>query len=206
MCTAAPTTLTIAITGGIASGKTSFCQHLSIFLENTEWFDADACISRLLDGSGEIRVEIEKVLGKEIYAGGKLDRTQVRHRIFSDPCCRTQLECILHPHVKEMLTAQMAHSRARGRKFLADIPLLYETGWEIAFDFITVVACSFATQLRRLISRGICESLARKMIAAQLPMEEKMCRAHEIVWNNGLPRLLTEQARVTADYLTERYG
>jgi dephospho-CoA kinase len=197
---------TVAITGGIASGKTSFCQHLSIFLENTEWFDADACVSMLLDGSEEVRVEIEKVLGKEIYMGGKLDRAQVRSRIFSDPRRRVQLERVLHPRVRKIWTAQMVRSKAAGRKFVADVPLLYETGWETACDFITVIACSFATQLRRLTSRGVCESLARKMIVAQLPMEEKMRRAHEVVWNNGPPRLLTEQARITADYLTERYG
>jgi dephospho-CoA kinase len=197
---------TVAITGGIASGKTSFCQHLSIFLENTEWFDADACVSRLLDGSEEVRVEIEKILGKEICIGGKLDRAQVRSRIFSDPRRRVQLERVLHPRVRKIWTAQIVRSKAVGRKFVADVPLLYETGWETACDFITVIACSFATQLRRLTSRGVCESLARKMIAAQLPMEEKMRRAHEVVWNNGPPRLLTEQARITANYLTEHYG
>jgi dephospho-CoA kinase len=202
MCTAP----IVAITGGIASGKTSFCQHLSIFLENTEWFDADACVSKLLDGSREVRVEVEKVLGKEVYTGGKLDRAQARLRIFLDPCYRAKLERVLHSHVRRIWMAQMVHSKAVGRKLLAELPLLYETGWETSCDFITVIACSFATQLRRLTSRGVCDSLARKIIAVQLPMEEKMRRAHEVVWNNGPPRLLAEQARVTADYLTKRYG
>ncbi|ALJ56387.1 Dephospho-CoA kinase [Candidatus Xiphinematobacter sp. Idaho Grape] len=197
---------TVAITGGIASGKTSFCRHLSVFLENTEWFDADACVSRLLDGSEEVRVETAKVLGKGVYVGGKLDRAQVRSRIFSDPRRRVQLERVLHPRVRKIWMAQAVRSKAVGRKFVADVPLLYEAGWETACDFIAVIACSSAKQLQRLTSRGVCESLARKMIAVQLPMEEKMRRAHEVVWNNGPLQLLTEQARITADYLNEHYG
>lgn len=202
MCTAP----IVAITGGIASGKTSFRRHLSIFLEDTEWFDADACASRLLNGSREVRAEVEKVLGREIYVGGKLDRAQARLRIFFDPCCRAQLERVLHPRVRGIWMAQVVRSKVLGRKLLAELPLLYETGWETSCDFIMVIACSFATQLRRLASRGICDSLARKMIAVQLPAEEKVRRAHEVVWNDGPPRLLTEQARVTAGYLTKRYG
>lgn len=196
----------IAITGGVASGKTSFCQYLYTFLENAEWFNVDAYVSELLDQSEEVRMEIRKILGKEVYVDGKLDRTQVRFQIFSDPRRRNQLEHILHPRIQKMWMAKISYCKAVRCNFLAEAPLLYETGWEVTCDFIIVVACSFSTQLQRLVARGICKSLAYKIITTQLPTGEKMRRAHEVVWNNGPIRLMLEQASMTANYLTERYG
>lgn len=196
----------IAITGGIASGKTAFCQYLSTFLENAESFSADAYASELLDRSEEVRTEVEKILGKEVYVGGKLDRTKVRFRIFADPNRRIQLERILHPRIRKMWMEKIAHCKAMEHNLLAEVPLLYETGWEISCDFITVVACSSSTQLKRLRSRGICRTLAYKMLAAQLPTKEKVWRAHTVIWNNGPTWLLTKQAYITANYLIERYG
>ncbi|MBA2623354.1 MAG: dephospho-CoA kinase, partial [Chthoniobacterales bacterium] len=83
--------------------------------------------------------------------------------------------------------------------FLADIPLLYETGGESLCDQVVVVACSPAVQRERLAARSSLTSAAvEQMISAQMSLLEKTARAQHVVWNNGPFSALAGQAKTLA--------
>ncbi len=197
---------TIAITGGIASGKTAFRQYLSSRW-NAEPFDADAAVAEFMDHSEEVRQEIEETFAPTVYREGRLDKEQMRTRIFSHPEARKKLEGILHPRIQAIWRKRAADCAETKSRFLVEIPLLYETGGETFCDFVIVVACSLATQLERLTSsRGLEKPFANKIIKSQISTEDKIRRADLVIWNDGPEELLIEQADLTANYFVERYG
>lgn len=198
---------TIAVTGGIATGKTAFRKHLAFQWKTTDIFDADAYVTELIEKSETVRREIEAAFGRGIYRQGKLNREQMRSLIFSNAARRNQLENILHPRVQAEWRERAANSKRRENRLLVEIPLLYETGGSPFCDFVVVVACPLATQVRRITtSRGLEESFAHKIIHTQIAIEEKIRCANEVIWNDGPEYLLQEQAALTASYLMKRYG
>ncbi|PWU07446.1 MAG: dephospho-CoA kinase [Verrucomicrobia bacterium] len=197
---------TIAITGGIASGKTAFRQYLSAGWK-AESFDADAAVADLVDHSEEIRQEVQSAFGATAYRENRLDRDRMRTLIFSDPSSRKKLENILHPRVRALWRQRAANCAKENGKLLVEIPLLYETGGEAFCDFIISVTCSVETQMRRIgFSRGIGSDMAQKIIASQMSLEERLSRADQVIWNDGSDEILKEQADLTTNYLVERYG
>lgn len=197
---------TIAITGGIASGKTAFRQYLSARWK-AELFDADTAVAHLIDHSEEIRREIQETFGSAAYQANRLDRDRMRTLIFSDPNSRKKLENILHPRVQAIWRQRAENCTKTKGKFLVEIPLLYETGSEAICDFVIVVACSLSTQFQRMsLSRGMGGDLAQKITTSQMSLQERLHRADQVIWNDGPEELLIEQAALTANYLIERYG
>ncbi len=119
--------------------------------------------------------------------------------IFSDPNKRKALEAILHPAIRAAWLEMAGALREQpGSPWLAvDIPLLFETSAQSHFDKIVVVACSGATQRKRLMdTRRYTPGLAEGMIAAQLPLAEKIARADFAVWSDGVPESIEIQARL----------
>ena len=192
----------IGITGGIATGKTAFSLLLRELLPGATFFDADRAARELTAGDGETRALISETFGADIYsAGGDLKREALRAIVFADPAKKQALEQILHPRIRRQWAAEAELRRGSTEIFLADIPLLYETGGEALCDRVVVVACSPRVQLQRLMARSSLDrAAAEQMIAAQMPLETKIARAHHVAWNNGTPRVLREQAEILAAY------
>lgn len=187
----------IGITGGIATGKSTFGRLLLARLPGAEFFDADRAARELTDGDAGVRGEISAAFGPEIYDAGHLNREALRTIIFADSEKKRALEQILHPRIRSLWASESR--RASNQFFLADIPLLYETGGESSCDRVVVVACSACVQLRRLMARSsLPERAAQEMISAQMPLEEKMKRAQHVVWNNGSEATLNAQAEILA--------
>jgi dephospho-CoA kinase len=188
--------LTLAVTGGIATGKSSFCELVCAIEPRTVVFDADRSVARLY-GEAAVREEIRAAFGAPALGpDGAPDREFLRARVFSDAASRRQLEAILHPRVRRDCLA----SRDRAAKstssplFLADIPLLFESAGDYAQDMVVVVAASPLTQAHRLRRRnGFEDDLIRAVLAAQLPIAEKIRRADKVVWNNGTREALRRQ-------------
>lgn len=185
----------IGITGGIASGKTSFCDALGRHI-GAEIFDSDACARRLLDEDPEIRQSLLEVVDpRAIDCQGKVDRALLRDRIYDDVHKRRALESLLHPRIRSAWLERAQQARKAGTIFFVDIPLLFETKAASLFDRIVLVGCRRETQLARLQARrGISPSLAQKMIASQMPLELKIPEADHLVWNDGPPDVLQAQA------------
>lgn len=191
----------IGITGGIATGKTSFITCLGELVPEARFFDADVAARELADRDPEVRGLIEKEFGASVYSeSGSLNREAVRAIVFADAGKKGALEQILHPRIRRQWSLEAESHRNSTKLFFADIPLLYETGGETLCDRVVLVACSPRVQLERLRARtGLDEAEARQMIAAQMPLMEKVARADHVVWNNGGRELLQEQARLLVD-------
>jgi len=191
----------IGITGGISTGKTTFTDCLRAAVP-AKFFDADQAARDLVDRDPAIKDLLRGDFGAEIYsAAGELNRARLRAIVFDDKEKKLALERILHPRVRQQWAEQAAKSRKSGELFLADIPLLYETGGETLCDRVVVVACSARTQLERLTARiRLDATLARQMIEAQMPLTEKIRRANHLVWNNDGRSSLEAQAAILARF------
>jgi dephospho-CoA kinase len=190
----------IGITGGIATGKTAFARALRELLPHAAFFDADIAARELTDRDPEVRAAIEQQFGATIYSeGGDLNRAELRAIVFADPEKKLALEQILHPRIRRQWAIEAESRRTSTEPFFADIPLLYETGGETLCQRVVVVACSASVQLERLMARSSLDrSAAEQMIAAQMPLTEKITRADHVVWNNGTRAVLTQQVKILA--------
>ena len=190
----------IGVTGGISTGKTSFCYCLREILPMAKYFNADKASHDLTSGDAEVKELLRERFGDAIFSGtGDLNRAALRAIVFADAEKKSALEQILHPRIRQQWSTAAETSRKSGDLFLADIPLLYETGGETLCDRVVVVACSHETQLKRLRARmAMDRAEAEQIINSQMSLDEKIARADHVVWNNGdLPSLM-EQARLLA--------
>ncbi len=189
----------LGVTGGIATGKSSFTGLLLRHLP-AELFDADQTAHDLLAGDDAIRQAVAEAFGDVICdPEGNPDRTKLRALVFDDESKRRQLERILHPAIRARWTARAAQIALEGGWFVVDIPLLFETQAEANFHRIAVIACSPATQRRRLTEqRGLSAALAEKIITSQLDLATKINHAHHVIWNDSTLPCLERQARLLA--------
>ncbi len=196
--------MVVAITGGIASGKTTVTRQLAAGLAASV-FDADAEARRLVDDEADVRRELAQVFGPSILAAdGQVDRPALRKIVFHDDAQRLRLERILHPRIRASWRALVEENLHSGSTsvLLVDIPLLYETGAEVLLDRVVVVGCRFETQLRRLTDiRRLDETVARKIIASQLPLAEKISRCQHLIWNDSTPFALEAQVNLLVGHL-----
>lgn len=186
----------IGITGGISTGKSTFCDCLREIVSAAKFFDADLA-ARSLTELPEVKEEILGLFGDEVFSQtGDLNRAKLRAIVFGNATKRRALEQILHPRIRRQWMAQAERYRNSPDFFFADIPLLYETGGERWCERVVVVACSRKVQLDRLVKRKFLKgSEAEKMINSQMDLEEKIKRADHVVWNNGDRTTVVEQAK-----------
>jgi dephospho-CoA kinase len=186
----------IGITGGISTGKSTFCDCLREILPAAKFFDADLAAHSLAE-LPEVRQQILGQFGRGVFSPeGDLNRTKVRAIVFSDATKRRALEQILHPRIRRQWMAEAKKHRNSQNFFFADIPLLYETGGETICERVVVVACSRKVQLDRLGKRKFLTGLeVEQMLNSQMPLEEKIKRADHVAWNNGDRATLMEQAK-----------
>jgi dephospho-CoA kinase len=173
----------VALTGGIATGKTYVLQRLRE--RGVPTIDADEVVHEALEPGTSTSKAIARQFGSVFLAvDGGVDRTLLGVKVFSDPEARRQLEAIIHPFVYETIRKWFdALDRTMG---VASIPLLYETHHEGDFDFVVVTVCPPEEQLRRIVARDrITEEQARQRIAAQMPSEEKARRADFVILTSG---------------------
>jgi dephospho-CoA kinase len=186
----------IGITGGISTGKSTFCECLGEVLPTAKFFDADKEAHALLELS-EVKRKIRAGFGSHVFSkNGDLNRANLRAMVFDDPTRKRALERILHPRIRRQWRTEAKRHRSSPKFFFADIPLLYETSGETLCDRVVVVACSEKVQLSRLTKRmSIKITEAKQMLKSQMPLEAKIRRADHVVWNNGDRAALIEQTR-----------
>ena len=197
----------IGLTGGIATGKSTFTRSLRAQLPMAH-FDSDRCVHDLLATDDAVRDAIVAAFGHEACDDtGRPDRAKLRALVFGDKSKREALEAILHPIVRARWTALAEPVRARGEWMLIDIPLLYETGAEGKFDRVIVVACHRDTQLFRLTrERGLAPGIATQIIASQLDLGEKIQKADHVIWNDSTVPNLDGQSRILAACLRRHFA
>lgn len=188
----------MALTGGIASGKSTVCRLMSEWLPSVEIYDCDRAVHRLLESDPEVADIIAGAFGDgALDASGRIDRHFLRGRVFGDDAARARLEGILHPRVRQECLDSLENAAKRGVElFVADVPLFFEKGFDFGQQQVIVVASSRSTQIQRLKARsGLDEPLIDSILAAQLPVQEKMSRADVVFWNEGPQAVLRSQIR-----------
>ena len=194
---------TLALTGGIACGKSLFGSFLASF--GADVVDADQIVRRLHAPGGAAATAVEQAFGPAFLApDGGTDRAKLARLVFSEPTARHRLESIVHPLLRESLLAWRDAPAAPGAAPLrvAQIPLLVETGWTDGWSCTaTVETSSEEVRLARLRARGLSDEEARARIAAQLPAAERMRRADFVVRNDGTPGELRALASALLDRL-----
>jgi dephospho-CoA kinase len=197
----------LGVTGGIATGKSSFANLLSRQTGAT-LFDADRFSRQLLASDPGVRDRVRLKFGDGIFdASGAIDRARLRGLVFADAEKRRVLEEILHPVIRARWTSMAAAARAAGEWMVVDIPLLFETDAAPHFDAIIVVACRAATQMERLLNnRNLDNNMAANIIAAQMDLNLKISRARHVAWNDGPMPALEAQAALLAGHLKQLHG
>lgn len=188
--------ITLAVTGGIATGKTTFLKFLVENLNTSTIFDCDQCVHELLTNDDVTRMIVASLGQDLVGADGSLDRRRLRENVFGSDEYRKTLESILHPLVREACIAarQQAIESGLTAWFIADVPLLYESGFPLPREMDIVIACGPATQRRRLLARsGFSSELAERIVRSQLSIAEKLDRADVVLWNGGAIESLRNQ-------------
>lgn len=186
MTGAATSPYVVALTGGIASGKSELARRFAAF--GVEIVDADAIARDVVAPGTEGLAAVARHFGDDVLAvDGSLDRAALRRRVFDDADARRALESIVHPRVRATIEARC---RAAGGPYVvADIPLLAEGGARAAYPYLArvlVVDVPVAVQRERLMARdGVDAALADRMIAAQATRAQRLAIADDVVENSG---------------------
>jgi dephospho-CoA kinase len=185
----------VAITGGIASGKTAVTDALAAY--GVPVFDADVAAREVIAPGTSGLAEIRALFGDEILdASGALNRAAMRKHVFAHPEARRQLEEIIHPRVRVRLQEQ-AHAAQAPYVVLA-IPLLAEVGGRAAYpwiDEVVVVDAPDEARIERLLRRDdISRELAEQMLAAQASRDQRLAIADRVIDNSADLLALQKQA------------
>ena len=184
----------VAITGGVASGKSTvdaLFRTRGVVVADADIAARDA-VAPGSDGLAEVVAEFGTGV---LDATGQLDRPAMRRRVFADADARRRLEAIIHPRVREALRDLCR--AATSAYAIASIPLLAEGGGRESYPWlqrILVVDVPGSVQLARLLQRdGIDDVLARTMIAAQASRRERLAIADDVLVNGGALDALPSQ-------------
>lgn len=195
-------TLTVGLTGNIASGKSTVAELWR--RAGVPVVGADE-VAREVVAPGTPGLEaVRAVFGSEVIAAdGTLDRARLRDIVFRDDEARARLEAITHPRIRERMDRWIEEQRAEGHALVvAEIPLLFETGREADFDRVVFVDAPAEVRLARLVGdRGMNGDEARRLMAAQGDAAGKRARAHHILDNAGTPSELEAAASALLDEL-----
>jgi len=178
--------LLIGLTGNIASGKSTVAHLLAA--RGATIIDADVLARRAVEEGTPAYREIIDRWGKDVLGpDGHLDRGALRRRVFQDLGELEELNRIVHPEVARLRDELVSEARARrDRVVVCDIPLLFENNMADEFDRIVLVDAPRPTRLERLVrTRGLSETEAMDMVAAQMPAELKRARADFVIDNVG---------------------
>jgi dephospho-CoA kinase len=178
--------LRVALTGGIATGKSHVLQEFR--KRGVPCLDADHLAHGVTAAGTEATSQIAERFGQAVLDGsGAVDRHKLGAIVFADPSARRALEAIVHPAVYRAIAAGLRAFELLEHSPLAiaDIPLLYETGHASDFDRVIVTLCSRDLQLNRLRDRGLSELEAEQRLAAQMSADEKALQADYIIRTDG---------------------
>ena len=178
--------LKIALTGGIATGKSHVLDQFR--RRGVPCLDADELAHGVTSAGTEATQAIAARFGAGILAAdGAVDRKKMGPIVFADAAARHDLEAIVHPAVYRAIAAGLRAFELVGGAPLAlvDVPLLYETGHASDFDRVIATACPPDLQIKRLIDRGMSEREAQQRLAAQMPAIEKASRADFMIRTDG---------------------
>lgn len=191
----------IALTGGIATGKSTVASLLA--LHGLRVIDADKIAHDILQ---EHSSWVAETFGASFVANGKVLRSTLGKVVFSDPDTKAKLEAFLHPLIREAIEAQSVRQDRFAFPYLIDIPLFFETGAYSIKDSV-VIYTPKEIQLQRFMKRsGFEEEEALRRIESQMDIEEKKQRATWVIDNSGNLKHLQEECETFVETIKQMYG
>jgi len=194
----------LGLTGGIGSGKSTVARMLREL--GAVIIDADQLARQAVArNSPGLQAVVERFGPDLLTADGDLDRPQLGALVFKDPQARRALEAIVHPRVAQLAQEGIAAAAASEAPLVVyDVPLLYENGLDAGLETIAVVNVSPATQRQRVAGRdNLLQQQIEDRIAAQMPLAEKVARAHYVIDNDGPLEATRAQVQALFERLTQ---
>ncbi|MEA2117401.1 dephospho-CoA kinase [Halovibrio sp. HP20-50] len=176
----------IGLTGGIGSGKSTVARAFETL--GAAWVDADDVAREVVAPGEPALLAIKQRFGDSvIHQDGSLNRAALRDIVFKDPAQRQWLESVTHPKVRERLWQHLERLNAEGAPYVLLVsPLLFESGQDALVDRSIVVDVPQHVQLSRTRERdGVSESQVHAILAAQLPREQRLSKANDVIDNSG---------------------
>ena len=172
----------VGLTGGIGSGKSAAAEEFGRL--GATIVDTDAIAHELTQKGGLAVPEVERVFGKTFISNGAMDRERMRNHVFANPAEKKKLEALLHPMIRDVSKRKIAE--ARGPYVVHVVPLLIESpDYRKRVDRVLVVDSPENLQIERVRSRGLSDSDIRAIIAAQVPREQRLAAADDVIDNSG---------------------
>ncbi len=190
----------IALTGGIATGKSTVASLLA--LNGMRVIDADTISHEILDAS---LPWVKETFGDEFITGSKVNRAKLGSLVFSDDEKKKVLEEYLHPKIRQEIESRSIKQDGFKFPYLIDIPLFFENS---AYDIeeSVVVYTPSDVQLERFMKRnGYTQEESLKRIASQMPIEEKKERATWVIDNSSSLKHLQQEVEDFVEKIKEKY-
>jgi len=174
---------TVALTGGIGSGKTTIANAFAA--RGVDIVDADVIARQVVEPGQPALAAIRAKFGENIlHSDGTLNRTALRQRIFSSPTDKNWLNALLHPLIHAETRRQLGLTQSAWCLWV--VPLLVENNLQHLANRVLVVDIDRDTQLTRTIARdGISREQAEHILAAQATREQRLAVADDIIYNGG---------------------
>ncbi|MDY6978775.1 MAG: dephospho-CoA kinase [Pseudomonadota bacterium] len=191
--------LTVALTGGIGSGKSTvagaFARH------GVPVIDTDVIARELVAPGQPALAEIVDYFGDEVLtADGRLDRSRLREKVFTDPAQRQALEQILHPRIRDEVRRRIDSLKAP--YCLVVIPLFTETGGYPFIDRVLVVDADEESRIRRTMARDqLSREQVEQILASQCSRAERLALADDVLDNSNA----TDELMAQIDTLHQKY-
>jgi dephospho-CoA kinase len=175
----------IGLTGGVGSGKSTVAGMFADL--GATVVDADEATHAVYAPGTEGFDAIVDAFGRQYVRDGRIDRKRLGDLVFKDDAARLRLNEIVHPRVREWMTARTAEAVDRGAQVvIQDVPLLFENGLEDLFSATVLVYARPQTQVERLVEqRGLSRDRAASILAAQMAIDEKRPLATFVIDNDG---------------------
>lgn len=187
--------ISIGLTGGLGSGKTSVLEMFASL--GAQVANSDDLVHAELRSNRALASRLVRLFGREILTRGRIDRAKIALKAFSDRSLLMKLNALIHPLVKKKLRGLMASARSsKFIFFVAEIPLLFETGMDKLFDVTVAVSLSEDVAMRRLMkSRGWTRKQARARMVFQIPPKLKESRCDYRIHNGSTKALTLRQVK-----------
>lgn len=194
----------IGLTGGIASGKSTVSELLSVF--GFKVVDADKAAREAVKKGSKGLAQVREVFGDEaIDENGEMNRRYMGDLVFNHPEKRLELNAIIHPIVRDVMEEEKQEYLKQGYNVIMDIPLLFENELENTVDEVWVVYTSESIQMDRLMQRNnLSLEDAKARVYSQISIDKKSRMADHVIDNLGdklelkqnLERLLVEEGYI----------
>lgn len=196
----------IGVTGSIGSGKSLVAGLLGEFLEAPVYSSDEICRRLLEKGEAGYDAFLKKQGSTFLSEAGEIDRASLRLAVFKDDMLRRQLEHILHPLVRQILL-EAKHSGEPGAIQIAEVPLLFECGWESDFDAVVCVMAERHGILQRVVRRDLVKREdVEKILDVQMAPALKASRSDWVIDNSSGMANTRKQVRALATVINGLAG